>query len=275
MGYLQCTECSFSFSWEALEQWNYKEYFQLMMDDFVLQAILLYWISIPISRRLFQYGKIYQENKDFCKRIMFVYNIFMTFYSGYTAFWSWKIMLEEFNYSNQLFRGFGTSSCHGMFDNPFLHELVTVFYYSKFLEFADTWFLTLRNANVSVLQWYHHGGIVSCMWAFLKFKNEAAFITMTLNASIHTIMYAYFALSIYVKKIPGKFLITSSQLIQFWSGLWSSSFQFSLPCFDSIKHRFTSLVWMHVYCWFLVVLFLNFFIRSYMAPRKKQKSKQS
>jgi len=276
MGYLQCNDCNISDLWgDALAEWDYAETLSALWNARVLPVVALYLISIPVSRHLFGYGKLYNENKQTCKLIMFVYNMLMTAYSGYTAFHAWRIMLDEFDFGNQLFSNFGSPSCEDMFKNPFLHQLAVWFYYSKYAEFMDTWFLTLRNANVSVLQWFHHGGIVTVMWGFLQFKNEAVFITMAMNAFIHTMMYAYFGLSIFVKKIPGKFLLTLCQLVQFWSGLWSSSSIFNQKCIGKVKNRTWSLVWVHVYTWCLVVLFSNFFIRSYLNPKPKRKKKQS
>eukprot|EP00492_Amphilonche_elongata_P002425 TRINITY_DN2685_c0_g1_i1.p1 TRINITY_DN2685_c0_g1~~TRINITY_DN2685_c0_g1_i1.p1 ORF type:complete len:91 (+),score=1.81 TRINITY_DN2685_c0_g1_i1:68-340(+) len=89
-----------------------------MLESGVLPAIILYLISIPVSRYLFGYGQLYKNHRMFCKKITFAYNVLMTIYSGYTAFFSWKILIEEYDYATKFFEGFGSPDCKAMWRIP-------------------------------------------------------------------------------------------------------------------------------------------------------------
>ncbi|KAB8208128.1 GNS1/SUR4 family-domain-containing protein [Aspergillus parasiticus] len=70
----------------------------------------------------------------------------------------------------------------------------------------------------SLLQIYHHAGVILVAWASIRFEYPPALMLFSLNAGVHALMYTYFALvSIHVA-VPrsAKAAMTSIQIVQFF-----------------------------------------------------------
>jgi len=245
---------------------DYTGMYDALLESKLPFVIIAYLTSIPVSRAIFGYGSLYEKNKSLCKKIMFSYNVMMTIYSGVTCYLTWTT-LAKYDFSIQ------SETCDGLFQDPLLAKLNEYFFYSKFLEFADSWFLTLRNAPVSVLQWYHHAGVVIVTWQGPHFNSEPTMLAMGLNTFIHTLMYTYYGLAVYKFKVPlvAKATLTLFQLIQFGLSIYFTSDYFDQDCFNSIPLRPEFHVYSIAYVWGLVVLFGNFFFQSYLLPKKQKK----
>jgi hypothetical protein len=105
--------------------------------------------------------------------------------------------------------------CKPYGDNQFVYYSVSVFLWSKYLEWGDTLFLQLGGKPISTLQYTHHMSTAFLMW--FVFNNGIAtpmlYPQVSMNCVIHVFMYWYFA---YPKGglYPYRKLITSSQIIQ-------------------------------------------------------------
>lgn len=89
---------------------------------------------------------------------------------------------------------------------------------SKIVELGDTAFLILRGKKVPFIHWYHHlvtlgMGYTQC----IKISGPAEWAT-TMNAFIHTWMYAYYAISVYYP-MKGNKILSILQIFQMIHGI--------------------------------------------------------
>jgi hypothetical protein len=63
-----------------------------------------------------------------------------------------------------------------------------IFYLCKFYEVIDTAIILASGKEASLLQTYHHTGVMICAWASLRFLAPSAFSVLLLNSAIHTMM---------------------------------------------------------------------------------------
>ncbi|CAG7926758.1 unnamed protein product [Penicillium olsonii] len=95
-----------------------------------------------------------------------------------------------------------------------------LFYISKFYETVDTMIILAKGKKSSVLQTYHHAGVMLCMWSGARYMASPAIVGVVLNSGIHTCMYSYYALTSLKIPLPGalKQTLTSLQIAQFLVG---------------------------------------------------------
>ncbi|KAJ5759395.1 hypothetical protein N7520_006551 [Penicillium odoratum] len=170
-----------------------------------------------------------------------------------------------------------------------------LFYLSKLYEVVDTFIILMKGKRSSMLQMYHHTGVILCVWAAVRFISPAGIIPMVLNAGVHTMMYTYFvwtSLDLPVSKFV-KQTLTTLQISQFlfvWLFGWAYMFvEFDTPvqrsthhdgiipyehhqvertkCLQNNHQAFT--VWLTaLYLVPLIYLFVSFFNRSYLRKAK-------
>jgi hypothetical protein len=63
-----------------------------------------------------------------------------------------------------------------------------LFYLSKFYEVIDTFILLAKGKRSSMLQTYHHSGVILCGWGAIRYTSPPALVAMLLNSAIHTLM---------------------------------------------------------------------------------------
>lgn len=72
------------------------------------------------------------------------------------------------------------------------------YYFSKLLEFCDTFFFILRKKDkqLTFLHVYHHSTVFSLWWIGIKYvPSGSTFFPAMVNSSIHILMYTYYGLS--------------------------------------------------------------------------------
>lgn len=145
------------------------------------------------------------------------------------------------------------------------------FYFSKFIEYTDTFIFILRKKNnqISFLHVYHHATMFPLWWIGVKWvAGGNSFMPAMLNSIIHTIMYSYYGLSACGPSVQPylwwKKYLTKLQLFQFFICLFSCVTSLYVDC-DFPK-------WMHYallfYAMSLIALFLNFYIHAYIKGKK-------
>ncbi|KAJ1709614.1 ELO family [Aspergillus flavus] len=94
-------------------------------------------------------------------------------------------------------------------------------YMSKFYEVLDTVIILAKGRQASLLQIYHHAGVILVAWASIRFEYPPALMLFSLNAGVHALMYTYFALVAIHVAVPrsAKAAITSIQIVQFFIAL--------------------------------------------------------
>ena len=145
------------------------------------------------------------------KPIIFIWNVLIAVFSFYGA-------------KNTLIRNCRTDWSE---DTSFW---VSAYIWSKVPEMLDTLWLILRKKNVIFLHSWHHVSVAMLMWHVGAYNpnDNLAVICMGLNYSVHTIMYAYYALSSLGIRPPYPQAVTLIQISQFVLGLtvplWEDNF---------------------------------------------------
>ncbi|EEC45843.1 delta 6 desaturase [Phaeodactylum tricornutum CCAP 1055/1] len=164
------------------------------------------------------------------------------------------------------------------FENPPLANLQWLFYVSKIWDFWDTIFIVLGKKwrQLSFLHVYHHTTVFLFCWlnTHLNFDGDI-FLTIFLNTFVHTVMYTYYFICMHTK-IPetGKSLpiwwkssLTSMQLVQFITMMTHAIMVLHKGC--AAPHSRVGISYL-VYIFSLFVLFAQFFVSSYLKPKKKK-----
>lgn len=163
-------------------------------------------------------------------------------------------------------------------DSPALANLLWLFYVSKVWDFWDTIFIVLGKKwrQLSFLHVYHHTTIFLFYWLNANvFYDGDIYLTIVLNGFIHTCMYTYYFICMHTKiKETGKSVpiwwkpyLTLFQLIQFVLMMSQGSYLVIKGC-DHLNFQITASY--VVYILSLFFLFLQFFISSYLTPKKKK-----
>ncbi|KAM5284536.1 very long chain fatty acid elongase 4 [Hipposideros larvatus] len=150
------------------------------------------------------------------------------------------------------------------------------YFISKGIEYLDTVFFILRKKNnqVSFLHVYHHCTMFTLWWIGIKWvAGGQAFFGAQMNSFIHVIMYSYYgltALGPWIQKyLWWKRYLTMLQLVQFFVTIGHTALSLYTDC------PFPK--WMHwaliAYAISFIVLFLNFYIRTYNEPKKSETGK--
>lgn len=143
--------------------------------------------------------------------------------------------------------------------------LIWVHYNNKYVELLDTVWMVLRKKNnqISFLHCYHH---VLLIWAwFLVCKIDTGgdcYFGATVNSFIHIIMYGYYTMALLGISCPWKKWITTCQMIQFCVCFTHSCYvvyKGNAPIILPLAQAFVMVN--------MLVLFGNFFIKSYVKPK--------
>lgn len=224
----------------------------------------------------------------FFKIFLALHNVALCLYSAATFLLFLPIFV-----SSMRERGFMATYCY-LDDRQLWHEglsgLAYVFYLSKVWEFIDTVALFVKGKPASWLQTYHHVGAFFTMWLLVVSRSQHVQWFVIMNAAVHTIMYFYYFMSLiglskYV--IWAKQSITTLQLVQFIIGICLAAIT-AIPLFNGGSNVMLdgpaiydcadragtwALMLTEAYLFPLFVLFVNFYIQSYIKSSKRSSSK--
>jgi hypothetical protein len=145
------------------------------------------------------------------------------------------------------------------------------FYLSKFYEFVDTWIVMFKGRRPIVLQVYHHIGAVIGMWLNLAGRSTMGFFFVGVNSGIHSLMYPYYALSTVKIRVPLKFVITLSQMLQFIIGLTFGIYELKTHYKCSRPEDKFIILYHEADVGILFMLFANFYYHTYLKKKTKTK----
>ncbi|CAD5226760.1 unnamed protein product [Bursaphelenchus xylophilus] len=175
-------------------------------------------------------------------------------------------------------KGLTESYCHTTtFTSGINGYWMFLFILSKTVELVDTVFLVLRKRPLMFLHWYHH--ILTMIYAFYSYPVTPGFNRwgIYLNFFVHSFMYSYYFLRSMKIAVPGPVakLITTLQIWQFiisvaiLAHLGVLIYVQKAAC-DFNPRVFVLAVFMDVT---YLILFINFFLKSYVLKGGKAKYK--
>ena len=131
------------------------------------------------------------KNIRFDERLLYnialIHNIILSLFSLYIF-----VDLSNFIYTTGIVIDNGYYFAHDRFDN-----IIFYFYFSKYVEYIDTFLLYLKGKDPIFLQLYHHSGAVISWHLAYTYKLDCFWIPTLLNSFVHTIMYTYYILSLF------------------------------------------------------------------------------
>ncbi|KAF8371749.1 elo-1 [Pristionchus pacificus] len=155
-----------------------------------------------------------------------------------------------------------------------------LFMLSKLAEFTDTFFIVLRKKPLMFLHWYHH--ILTLIYGFYSYPVSPAYNRwgIYLNFAVHSFMYSYYFLRSIRVPIPGAVAkaITTGQILQFvlsivvlvFCGVEYYILKSMGDCTFDVPSFWLAVLMDTTY----LILFVNFFLKSYVIKGGKDKYKK-
>jgi len=201
-----------------------------------------------------------------------LHNVLLLTFSALVWYESWSVVKDSLK-TNGLYATY----CDGVVGkyymwNQGMGRLGYLFYLSKYYEFVDTVILVVKQKKVSVLQSYHHAGAVLVMWGLCYTQATSVVVFVGLNSVIHTFMYTYYLLCASGIKLPGKVVITTAQIIQFFIGIFVTLKMFFMGETCQTYPQQLALAATHAYVIPLIALFANFYLKQYTSKPAKKKT---
>ncbi|XP_055697299.1 elongation of very long chain fatty acids protein 4-like isoform X2 [Phlebotomus papatasi] len=196
------------------------------------------------------------------------YNLSMAILNGY-------ICIQLFTAATRLKYSYVCQPCRANNhpDEMQIAKAVWWYYFSKLLEFCDTFFFILRKKDkqLTFLHVYHHSTMFTLWWIGVKWvPSGSTFLPAMVNSFIHVLMYSYYGLSALgpavSKYLWWKKYLTILQLIQFTTALMMG--------INGIRTGCDFPLWMHyalvIYMMSFIVLFGNFYVKAYVTNAKRR-----
>lgn len=232
--------------------------------------VAAYTVGIPLFQAA--WGHRTKIKSPLFKPVMLVYNLALAAFSAWCFLVSLQAVQKLPLYGNDC----------GLWFSPQNSEwalAVNLFTWSKYVEFSDTLFLVLNGKDASWLHYLHHIGAPLNMAGLEAGKNEAVIYFIGLNSCIHTLMYLYYGTCIVYKdsKLLKRLkpLMTSMQIVQFFTGFVGLYFYIDVPCFYASKEHMALYWYTYLYVGLVLCLFLNFYLQNYFAGASKGAGKSS
>ncbi|XP_017492175.1 PREDICTED: elongation of very long chain fatty acids protein 6-like, partial [Rhagoletis zephyria] len=176
--------------------------------------------------------------------------------------------------------GFHHSVCANTFHKevPISSFWTWLFILSKAPELIDTVFVVLRKQKLIFLHWYHHATVLIFTWYAYADEASTGRWYCTMNYGVHAVMYSYYALRALGVRIPRQLAmcITISQIAQMVMGTFVTFYAFyaksnGRQCDMSFSTLYAGIA---IYISYFI-LFAQFFIASYLVPKKPKKTTEA
>ncbi|KAF6219180.1 hypothetical protein HO133_005005 [Letharia lupina] len=168
-------------------------------------GIAVYYLMIFFGRRAMKGRPAFELTSLFL-----LHNLFLSLLSGFVLL----LFVEE------LGPGLWKHGMHHAIcgSGGWTKRLVTLYYVNyliKYYELIDTAFLILKKKPTTFLHCYHHGATVLLCYTQLAGQTSVSWVPITLNLTVHVLMYWYYFQSARGIRVPWKEWITRLQILQF------------------------------------------------------------
>uniref|UniRef100_A0A3P8TAK5 Elongation of very long chain fatty acids protein n=1 Tax=Amphiprion percula TaxID=161767 RepID=A0A3P8TAK5_AMPPE len=171
--------------------------------------------------------------------------------------------------------GFRRSICdQSFYSGPVSKFWAYTFVLSKAPELGDTAFVVLRKKKLLFLHWYHHMTVLLYSWFSYKDMVAGGGWFMTMNYVVHALMYSYYAARAAGLRVPRPLavLVTGAQIVQMLMGLLVSALVLGWMPQGDCPSRLDNVLWAGLMYLNYLLLFCNFFYRTYLQPGGKTKN---
>jgi len=239
-----------------------------------------WWWSIIFAAvyvTLVQFGRAYMRNREpfKLKGPLLLWNVCLAVFSTTIFLRTLPELMNILKHDH----GFYTSVCtreHMTIAHVFYEFVGT---WSKVVELGDTAFIILRKQPLIFLHWYHHVSVLVYTWFSIDANDPVHRWYMSMNSGIHSMMYTYYGLRALGVKIPKPLavLITSSQILQMFVGLYVNLYSAyaKFVGWDCGARSNANLIFALLMYLSYFVLFVQFFMKAYLRPAKRDKPKSS
>ncbi|KAI0335258.1 elongase of fatty acids ELO [Cubamyces sp. BRFM 1775] len=153
-------------------------------------------------------------------------------------------------------------------------------YYFKYIELIDTVFLALKKKPLAFLHVFHHSATALLCYTQLNGKTSVQWVPISINLTVHVIMYYYYYATAGGAKIWWKKYLTTFQIVQFIIDLfvvyfatysyYAANYFKNLPTLGSCAGTESAAVFGCALLSSYLVLFIQFYIQTYKKPAGKK-----
>lgn len=243
----------------------------------------LWWVSYVASSlylvSLWIGSSYMRDRKPFDLKVpLAVWNLLLTIFSVVGMLRTVPhlfVLLGEFGFGYTLCR-----SARASYGNGPPGLWVLLFILSKYFELFDTAFLIARKRKVGFLHWYHHCSVLLYCWHAFVWEMPTGIYFVTMNYSVHAIMYFYYFLAAVCKRPPKwGLLVTILQLTQMAGGIMVTLFHVNIlvrgtvsECDGHIPNLAAALgMYASYFILFAQFLFARYCVKRETSPRNLKK----
>ncbi|KAK0233090.1 ELO family [Armillaria fumosa] len=179
-------------------------------------------------------------------------------------------------------RGIFSAICAEESWTPRMEFYYMINYYFKYLELIDTVFLAFKKKPLAFLHVFHHSATALLCYSQLNGRTSISWTVISLNLTVHVLMYYYYYATAGGKKIWWKKYLTLMQIIQFVIDLFLVYFgtyqhfvfarRKDLPHFGNCAGAESAALFGCGLLTSYLFLFINFYFQTYKKPVKGPKS---
>ncbi|KDQ63549.1 hypothetical protein JAAARDRAFT_147988 [Jaapia argillacea MUCL 33604] len=151
-------------------------------------------------------------------------------------------------------------------------------YYIKYLELLDTVFLAIKKKPLAFLHVFHHSATALLCYTQLNGRTSISWVPITLNLTVHVLMYYYYYATAGGARIWWKKYLTTMQIVQFiidlvavYFGTYSyyaaNYFKDTWPHYATCAGTEGAAVFGCALLTSYLGLFINFYIQTYRHPK--------